>query len=149
MKKVSMLLLSGIVGLLLSGCGGVSHGMQTRTISKPTVKMYYEQGRVISSTKVVLDSTTEGATTGAIGGAVVGALAGHAIKGNKTFIGATTGALIGGIAGGAMNDEKVSYETVIKHNNMEYVTYLDYELRPGTNVEFLLRDGEISNINVK
>lgn len=150
MKKA--LFLSGILAsLLLSGCG-VSNGVG---LGKQEVTKKFAQGTITRSEKVLVDksmmATVTGAGVGAVGGALIGAKEGGAdiVKGG--LIGAGVGAIAGYVGGYLANGgEMEAFEVDVKDlkTGELHEAYLEKELNIGTNVEFVKRDGVITNINV-
>lgn len=146
------LFLSGILtSLLLGGCG-VSNGVG---LGKQEVTKKFSQGTITRSEKVLVDksmiATVTGAGVGAVGGALIGAKesGGDAVKGG--LIGAVVGAGIGYVGGYLANGgEMEAYEVDVKDSKTGelHEAYLEKELNIGTNVEFVKRDGVITNINV-
>lgn len=55
MKKVSMVLLSGVIGLVLSGCGGSNSPKVEEQQQIPYLN--FEKGMVIDSQKVLIDAS--------------------------------------------------------------------------------------------
>lgn len=151
MKKIitSSLLVASI---MFTGCANT--GMGTSTVGAPTVNQEFQTGYVVSQKKVLVSKTMTSALTGAgvgaLGGALIGSKngGGAAVKGG--LIGAGLGAGVGVLAGMATNNNEVeSYETIINSQGRDYKVYLDYSLRQGTKLEFVVReDQQITNINL-
>ena len=146
------LFLSGILAsLLFTGCG-VSNGVG---LGKQEVVKKFEKGKIVRSEKVLVDksmiTTVTGAGIGAVGGALIGAKEGgsNIVKGG--LIGAGVGAVAGYVGGYLANGgEMEAYEVDVKDAKTGelHEAYLEKELNIGTNVEFVKRDGVITNINV-
>jgi len=146
MKQFLFSIFSIFILMFFNGCGG----LETTGIGSPRVSHNFQTGKVVSVKKVIIDRTLETTAGATVAGAAIGAL-----TNSNHWRGAGMGALIGGatgLIGGKMigADEKVTYETHIQsYNGVIYKTFLERPLRVGTIVEFVERDGKITNVDIR
>lgn len=147
MNQTKKLLLTTVTAALIAStfAGCSSNSLNTNygfsSSSKAEVVKTFQTGIVTNVQKVIINDNKI-ATLSGIG---LGAVAGGLAKGDAKS--AVAGAVIGGIMGAFIGKEVEAYETTISSQE-KHVTYLKTKLPINTNVEFVMRGSEISNVNV-
>jgi outer membrane lipoprotein SlyB len=140
MRKLVIILTITLTTLFVTGCA--NNGL---AVGSSQVKYVFEEGKVLTTQKVLVAKSKQAALTGAVAGGVVGGVVDKSAKG--AIGGAVAGGLMGAVAG--LFAETEAFETVIENENKEKVTaYIEVELRKNTRVEYVYRDGEITNVSV-